>query len=152
VNVECCFRLARGVRQPETSEKVAASRRTPKRRFEHRASLSSFVSVRRFIWLGSFQQGRHFPADLDVRGASSLLTFLGEAAGAVQQHRTPEMDLHFHLSEIVSLVEADLGHELGEARIGAKRVRHRLNFEVNQIVDLFLVGKVEEVKGLIFFP
>jgi hypothetical protein len=73
------------------------------------------------------QQGRHFPAGLAVRGATSLLTFLSEAAEAAQQHRTPQMDLHFHLSEIVSLVESDLGHELGKAWVRAQRIGHGID-------------------------
>src|SRR6266849_11126459 len=50
------------------------------------------------------------------------------------------------------LTQADFGQELREAGVGAEWIRHRLDAEVNQVVDLFLVGEVEESEGLVFFP
>src|SRR5439155_25910867 len=49
------------------------------------------------------------------------------------------------------LVETDFGHELGEARVGAERVGHWVSIQVDEAVDLFVVGEVEEAKGFVGF-
>ena len=36
------------------------------------------------------------------------------------------------------LVEADLGHEMGEARVGTQRVGHGVDVQVDEAVDAFL--------------
>jgi hypothetical protein len=50
-----------------------------------------------------------------------------------------------------SLVQADLSHELREARVGAQGVGHRIDVQVDEAVDAFLEGKVEQAKGFVFF-
>ena len=48
-------------------------------------------------------------------------------------------------------VQADLGHELGEAGVGADAVGHGIDIEVDEPVDFFLEGKVQQAKRFVFF-
>jgi hypothetical protein len=48
-------------------------------------------------------------------------------------------------------MESDLGHELGEARVGADGVGHGIDVQVDQAVDAFLVGEVEQAEGFVRF-
>ena len=41
------------------------------------------------------------------------------------------------------LVESNLGHELGETRVGAQGVGHGIDIQVDEPVDAFLEGEVE---------
>jgi hypothetical protein len=42
------------------------------------------------------------------------------------------------------LVESDLGHQLGEARVGAQEVGPRINIQVDEAVNAFPEGEVEQ--------
>ncbi len=44
-------------------------------------------------------------------------------------------------------MEADLGHELGEARVGAERVGHGLSTQIDEAVVALLVGAIKPVEG-----
>src|SRR5260370_27287862 len=48
-------------------------------------------------------------------------------------------------------MQADLGHELREAGIGAERVGHGLNGEVDEAVGTLLVGAVKPVERRVVF-
>src|SRR5438477_12718921 len=50
------------------------------------------------------------------------------------------------------LVEPDLGHELGETRVGAQRVGHGVDVQVDEAVDFFLEGEVQQSEAFVFFP
>ena len=47
-------------------------------------------------------------------------------------------------------MESHPGHELGEARVGAQGVGHGIDVQVDEAVDAFLVGKVEQAEGFVF--
>ena len=49
------------------------------------------------------------------------------------------------------LVEADLGHELGKTWVGAQGIGHGVHVEVDEAVDAFLIGKVQQAKGFLGF-
>src|SRR5439155_14890708 len=50
-----------------------------------------------------------------------------------------------------ALAESHLGPKLGEARVGADGVGHWLDVQVDETVDSFLVGELEQAEGLIGF-
>jgi len=49
-------------------------------------------------------------------------------------------------------MQADLGHELGEARVGAQGVGHRVDVQVNEPVDPFPIGEIQLAKGVVGLP
>src|SRR5216684_192387 len=54
--------------------------------------------------------------------------------------------------EATSLPKADLGHELGEARVGAQRVGHGINVQVHEAVNAFVIGEGQQAEGFVWFP
>ena len=50
-----------------------------------------------------------------------------------------------------SLVQANLDHEPGKARVGADGVGHRIDVQVDEAVDAFLVSEVEQAEGFVRF-
>ena len=48
-------------------------------------------------------------------------------------------------------MESNLGHDLGEARVGTNGVGHGVDAEVHQAIDFFLVREIEKAEGFVGF-